>query len=725
MGTLFAPELGVGLAPVRESVTAFGELLRAFRESLREWESGRRGRLRWPGWAGILVLGGALAGGGYALLVLLKGALMLIPEAHGQQFVLGDSDAKTQELLDFLFGIGRGDDSGLGDMLLYYNAAMTLLVAALLVYVVLFAVVETGRTGEGRLTGWQVMRCVLVVGLLFPLPATGLGPGQHLVLELSDLSGRIASGVWTRFAGVLVAGGSAAPVHIPPHHREMVTKLVLLRTCMYVHNQVAVRAGDGAYITIQREDDDDEVRYLYQDPDPAGRHRPCGRVIVATVPSVQNAGARRMAQAHANALRASGFRQGLREAAKEIGDRFFADQPQFGEPLPEVKGWLRGTGLVEMYATAVRGEVSAATAEARDAVTEQVREAVEREGWLGAATFFLVLSRNQAVFQEAVAAVPDVRVGGRWFLDSLDPVVEPWDEAEEVVAQWLAGSEEVLESARLMHVEGESWWSLLTDWFPTDWATLLDPRAPLEGLMSMGHKLIYATLPVFGMKAGSLITGWVGAGGIAGKVGDWMGGKTESGGFLMALATVLLILGIALAYVLPLIPFVRFFFGVIAWVLSLLEALLAMPLFLAMQITGEDRGLVTRASHNGYLLLLHAVVRPALMVFGLVLGYLLFISGIVLLNWLYEGHLESFSDSGRLGWIAFVVSLVIYGVLAYALANAAFKAVDVVPREVMAWLGGRSRSEGDESLAAVGLMRGSFARVAALRGVSRIGRRGR
>lgn len=721
---VFAPDLGASVAPLRESVGAFLGVVSAFRHFVgrRREDAGRS--LRWPGWTGAVVVLGALAGGGYALVVLLKGVLLLVvPEAHGQEFALGPSDPKTRELLGFLFGIGRGEDAGVGDMLLYYNAAMTLIVAALLIYQVLFAVVETGRTGEGRLTGWQVMRCVLVVGLLFPLPATGLGPGQHLVLELSDLSGRIASGVWQRFAGVLVSGGSGAPVHIPPQHREMVTRLVLVETCMYVHNQVAVRAHDGPYITVQREEDGGEVRYLYQDPDPAGRHRPCGRVIVSTVPSAAHEGARIMARAHAQALRSAAFVGALERAAKEIGDRFFPDHPQAGEPLPEVNAWLAATGLVELYANALRGQVSAATAAARAAVTEEVREAVAREGWLGAASFFLVISRNQATFHDAVAAVPDVRVGGRWLLDAFDAVAEPWDEAEGVVAQWLGGSEEALESARAMHVEGESWWETLFGWFPAQWTTFLDPAAPLEGLVTMGHYMIGGGLTVFGVKGAVAVAGWPGFGGVAGKVAAAANQLGAGGGGIVRVAAVgMLVLGIALAYVLPIIPFIRFFFGVVAWVLSVIEALLALPLFLAMQVAGEERGLVTRASHGGYLLLLHAVVRPALMVFGLVLGYFLFVSGIVLLNWLYEAQLEGFGESGRLNVISFLVWFVIYAVLAYALANAAFKAVDVLPREVLGWLGGRVRAEGGESTAAIGAMRGSFAKLSALRGLGRGGR---
>ena len=719
---LLAPELGRLLAPSWEAIGAFGDVLAeagGAADRLRR-EKGRR--LAWRGWGALVVVLGALAMGAYALLVLLEGVLRLaVPEVQAQEFVLGEADSKTLELLDFLFGLGRGEDSGVGDMLLYYNAAMMLVVAVLLVYQVVFAVVETGRTGEGRLTGWQVMRCVLVVGLLFPLPATGLGPGQHVVIELADLSGRLASGVWKRFAGVLVAGGTGVPLHIPSQHREMVTRLIVVETCMYVHNQVAAAAGDGPYITVQREGNDEEVRYWYRDPSPLGRHRPCGRVLVSTHSGVKNPGAQRMAAAHANAIRSPGFVAGLERAAREVGDRFLPDRPQAGEALPEVDAWLDGTGLSEMYAAALRSEGAAATREARAALQSEVEEAIDREGWLGASSFFLVISRNQSTFNDALSAIPEVTVGGAsGRLDLYRAVIAPWDRAEEVVARWLASSEGVVVSARLTQGDSGGFFEGLLEWFPSDWATWVDPENPLEALVSAGNWFTYGGLALLGAR----MAGGFGFGGVVGAAFSALSRSVlETAGTLaMAAGFAALAVGIALAYLLPLIPFLRFYFGVIAWVLSLIEAVLAMPLFLAMQVAGEERGLVTRGARSGYLLLLQAVVRPALMIFGLVLGYFVFVAAIGLLNWQYEAHLEGVNESGRLGGLTFLVALAVYAVVAYIVANVSFKAIDVIPQEVLGWLGGRVRSSADDTTTVAGSLRGSMSRLSTLRMLGRGGR---
>ena len=711
---LFAPELGRSLAPLRKSGGVLGELWGAWRAGLGRHDEARDRRWVRPGWKQALVVAVALAGGGYALAVLLKGLLLvLVPEAHAQ-VLLGEADEKTRELLDFLYGIARGEGAGVGEMLRYFNAGMTVVVAVLLIYQVLFAVVETGRTGEGRLTGWQMMRFVLVVGLMFPLPATGMGPGQHLLLGLTDVSGSLAAGVWQRFAGVVVGGGAGAPVPLPRGYREMVARMVVLETCLYVHNQVAAaQASDGPYITVQREEDDDEVRYWYRDPAPWQRHRPCGLVTVSTEPEGDNEGARIMAGAHAEAIRSTAFVAGLQGAAREIGDRFLSDRAQFGRPLPDVDAWLEGTGLVERYGDVLRARIGRATQAARDTLDEEVRTAVEREGWLAAASFFLVIARNQAVFLDAVGAVPEVSAGGRFVRGW--GVVEPWDEAGPVVAQWLADSEAAGASGRVTQAHGQGWWSGLFDWLPTDWVTVLDETNPLEALSRFGYGMLYAGMSaVAAGEAANWIPGMRTVGGVTG-LGERVGAMAR------AIGVALMIGGIVLAFVIPMIPFARFLFGVIAWVLSVVEAIIAIPLFLAVQIAGQDRGLVTRSATGGYLLLLHAVVRPALMVLGLVLGYFIFLAVVALLNWLYAAQLEALADSTRLGLLTYVISLVIYVVLVFGVTNAAFKAVDVVPQEVLSWLGGRVRAGGDEG-ASLQSMKAPFSRLSALRSLGRGGR---
>ena len=84
----------------------------------------------------------------------------------------------------------------------------------------------------------------------------------------------------------------------------------------------------------------------------------------------------------------------------------------------------------------------------------------------------------------------------------------------------------------------------------------------------------------------------------------------------------MLVAGLVLAYLLPAIPFIRFLVGILTWLITVLEALLAVTIFLAAHVTREDsERLATSSTRMGWLFLPGLVLRPALMISGLILGY--------------------------------------------------------------------------------------------------------
>ena len=711
---MFHPELGLSLAPMRESAGAFAMVLSAAWAwaSHPRRERRRRTRLGVTGWVVLILAVSAVV---YGAAVVLGGLLLVaVPQAHGQVVdpgILGGSDPRTRELLDFVYGIGRADGVGLGEMLRYFSAAVLVVVGVVLLYQVLFAVVETGRTGEGRLTGWQVIRLVIGVGLIFPLPATGLGPGQHIFLGMIDVGGNIASGVWSRVSTLLVGGGSTGPVQVPESHKDVVGKMLLIQTCMYLHNEIAAAAGHGAYIKVVREVTDEAVEYRYEDEWEQYRYRPCGSVVVSRLRSTENPGAMIVADAHYEAVSNPRFQAALRAAARELGDVFLPNKPTSGQLLPEVDEWLARTELAAMYARVLQIQVGRAGEASRATLDESLREALEQEGWLAAASYFTVISRNQAQFYDALAAVPEVSVGGDWWGSVLGRTVDVWQTAGPALEEWLARSSEVGPSGRVTSSRANTVSSLfdLLDFFPLDLAIRIDDARPLESMVGMGHTMLNAGLTVIvGGGLGSVLTSaaWV-PGRIAALAGKGMNiaggaaariGATGEGIWKVVYlaAWALVIGGVVLAYVVPLIPFLRFVFGVVSWVISVVEGLVAVPLFLALQIGEDTKGLVSQASRGGYLLVLHAVIRPALMVLGLVFGFFIFMAMIGLFNWMFEAHLEGSGTASTMGAITLLISLVVYTVVAFGIANASFKAIEVVPGEVMRWLGGHARggSEG-------------------------------
>ncbi len=81
-------------------------------------------------------------------------------------------------------------------------------------------------------------------------------------------------------------------------------------------------------------------------------------------------------------------------------------------------------------------------------------------------------------------------------------------------------------------------------------------------------------------------------------------------------------LGIFLGYYLPLYPYMLFTFGVIGWIIIVIEAMVAAPL-VAMGITHPENHDFLGRSAQAVMLLLGVFLRPALMVIGLFAGMIL------------------------------------------------------------------------------------------------------
>jgi len=175
------------------------------------------------------------------------------------------------------------------------------------------------------------------------------------------------------------------------------------------------------------------------------------------------------------------------------------------------------------------------------------------------------------------------------------------------------------------------------------------------------------------------------------------GGDTTGSFLIASITSALMVSGMTLAFLLPLMPFIRFMFGLLTWIVALFEAVVAIPLVALAHIKTEGEGLAGPMARGAYLLILQIFARPILMVFGLIVALLVFNLMIVALNEMYSGVLRGVEGGGTISAMAGVAYTVIYACLAYAMANASFKAIDVIPNQALQWIGGHSVASLDES----------------------------
>ncbi len=216
---------------------------------------------------------------------------------------------------------------------------------------------------------------------------------------------------------------------------------------------------------------------------------------------------------------------------------------------------------------------------------------------------------------------------------------------------------------------------------------------PLTMLAAAGDDLITRSLYVFGaglvadaggsMLSNSFLPSWATR---IGKVAETVGG------FAVSVAMVGLLAGVVLLYVVPLLPFVYFFFALLGWVFSIAEALLAVPLWALAHLRIDGEGFAGAAASGGYFLLFELFLRPFLIVAACVVSYLGFWGGLWCLSTLFDMATSEAVASvleqseGASGLDAFVFTI-IFALMAYGVAVAAFKLIDKIPNEIMRWMG--------------------------------------
>lgn len=228
---------------------------------------------------------------------------------------------------------------------------------------------------------------------------------------------------------------------------------------------------------------------------------------------------------------------------------------------------------------------------------------------------------------------------------------------------------------------------------------------PVLAAQSFGNTVIDA--------AEATIAGSVGTMAMAGGVGgSWIAQATAKTGFdfakaiqiastylspfLIVISLPLLCFGALLAYILPALPFVVWTLGVIAWLILILEALVAVPIWGILHASPEGEGFLPGTVRNGYLLLLDLFVRPSLMVIGFFAGFVVLEALALLIDQGFSVMVAGVTAGSLTGIVGFVSLL---GVLAGLLTTVAWKAFHLVvwfPDHVLRWIGSSGSPMGTE-----------------------------
>lgn len=267
-------------------------------------------------------------------------------------------------------------------------------------------------------------------------------------------------------------------------------------------------------------------------------------------------------------------------------------------------------------------------------------------------------------------------------------------------------------------------------WYAQGPAYLLLRGDPVANLQSMGDTLVNVEVPLAiatyaGMRgmAGAANATARGAG-VFGTVVDWAAGAARGaikalGPIVMAIAIMLFGIGLVWAYYIPSVPFIIWTMELVGWLIFIVEALVGGVLWAAAIALPEGEGIFGPRGDQGVMLFLNVMFRPALMVIGFFVSFILmgvlgnFVGGAlaVFLNGMNSsinmsgaGSVLGASDAvhavanGITQWnpLTWVAAALLVSAIALMLAHKIFGIIAYIPENVFRWIGGQGAQLGGQ-----------------------------
>lgn len=174
---------------------------------------------------------------------------------------------------------------------------------------------------------------------------------------------------------------------------------------------------------------------------------------------------------------------------------------------------------------------------------------------------------------------------------------------------------------------------------------------------------------------------------------------TALAGTITGMLILIIMLGMYLKVYIPIMPFVFYFTASLAWMLIVVQAMIAAPIWAVMHLTGSGDDIMG-GSRTGYTMLLSLMLRPALLVAGFAAAMVVAYPFGMILNRIYFDVILVSSDPGGgffYNMLMTLMSTLIYCVLLTGLLHQCFQLIHIIPNEVLQWFGGQGSRLGDSA----------------------------
>ena len=142
-----------------------------------------------------------------------------------------------------------------------------------------------------------------------------------------------------------------------------------------------------------------------------------------------------------------------------------------------------------------------------------------------------------------------------------------------------------------------------------------------------------------------------------------------------------------LSYILPNTPFFIWIGIIVGWTIMVIEAIIAAPLWAVMHLhpTGDD---VAGKGSAGYMLVLGLLLRPVLIIFGLIAAIVLSEIFGKLINVIFFDLFSANTMDGTLGFFAILFGTALYATFMFTVLKNTFALMHTIPDQLLRWIGG-------------------------------------
>jgi conjugal transfer/type IV secretion protein DotA/TraY len=335
------------------------------------------------------------------------------------------------------------------------------------------------------------------------------------------------------------------------------------------------------------------------------------------------------------------------------------------------------------YNSAVKSKAAGAYNNAQAFNT--IKDNAAQDGWFLAGSWFMKLAAMQEEAQQAVSAVPSsTSIGDATENDTVKQSIAKYMPIlTQITAQTMAQSDFGITKQTQSDNQPDFAQALLSK---ITVATISPSENPVMAMKRLGDSLLTVISVIFAAVAGIFTSG------------PAMGLLTFVV-MLMPLLTVILVLGITLSFVLPMMPMFIWIGAAIGWLILAVEAIIAAPLWVVMHLNPKGSDLVGTAG-KGYMMVLSLMLRPVLMVFGLVAAIIMTnVVGQFIATVYTSIFTMSQQNSNWIIWLvgAVIAGPLIYGSMMFVFIKKMFSVIHIIPDQLLGWIGGGGPSLGEYS----------------------------